>query len=142
MGYWGVKSYENDDADDAIDAAMEKIHGSSYEDLMDDGNPLSFDQVQKKLANDKTLSESIHALEELIAVKLDGDPGLWDEFARLAFAGIIVRHAEFGIAIPDAHLARALEWLEQEHIEWEDDAKRQARREKEIVFLKRLVKSS
>ena len=127
MGYWGVKSYENDDADDAIDAAMEKIHGSSYEDLMDDGNPLSFDQVQKKLANDNTLSESILALEELIAVKLDGDPGLWDEFA---------------IAIPDAPLARALEWLKQEDIEWEDAAKRKARREKEIAFLKRLAKSS
>jgi len=46
MGYWGVKSYENDDADDALDAGFEEVHGGLYEELMDDRNPLSFEQVQ------------------------------------------------------------------------------------------------
>ena len=55
MGYWGVKSYENDDADDALDAGFERVHGDLYEQLMDDGNPLSFEQVQKGLADSRTL---------------------------------------------------------------------------------------
>ena len=47
MGHWGVKSYENDDADDAIDAGFDRACGDVYEELMDDRNPLSLDQIQK-----------------------------------------------------------------------------------------------
>ena len=100
MGYWGVKSYENDDADDALDAGFERVHGELYEQLMDDRNPLSFEQVQKRLADGRTLAASVEALEELIEAKLTDDPEAWDDAARLAFAGIVVRHAELGVAIP------------------------------------------
>ena len=40
MGHWGVKSYENDDTDDALDGGFEEVHGDLYEELMDDRNPL------------------------------------------------------------------------------------------------------
>ena len=66
MGYWGVKSYENDDANDALDAAFELVHGDVYEELMDDRNPLSFEQVQKRLADGKTLAAAVSVLEELV----------------------------------------------------------------------------
>ena len=46
MDYWGVKSYENDDAGDALDAGFAQVHGELYEELMDDRNALSFEQVQ------------------------------------------------------------------------------------------------
>ena len=51
MDYWGVKSYENDDTGDALDAGFDRVHGELYEKLMDDRNPLSFEQVQERLAN-------------------------------------------------------------------------------------------
>jgi hypothetical protein len=28
MGYWGVKSYENDEAADALDAGFDRVHGA------------------------------------------------------------------------------------------------------------------
>ena len=74
MGYWGVKSYENDDADDALDAGFDHVHGTLYEELMDDRNPLSFEQVQKRLADARTLAAAVAALEELVGATLDGDP--------------------------------------------------------------------
>ena len=74
MGYWGVKSYENDDADDALDAGFDQVHGALYEELMDDRNPLSFEQVQKRLADGRTLAAAVSALEELVGAELDGDP--------------------------------------------------------------------
>ena len=31
MGYWGVKSYENDLAHDALDAGFARVHEDRYE---------------------------------------------------------------------------------------------------------------
>lgn len=137
MGHWGVKSYENDNADDAIDGAMEAVHGEVYDDLMDDGNPLSFDQVQERLADERTLAEAVRRLEEAVGSKVD-DPGdAWDDVARLALAGVVVRHAEFGVPIPADLLRKAVEWLEAEEIDWDEETKRRLRREKEIALLAR-----
>jgi hypothetical protein len=137
MGYWGVKSYENDDADDALDAGFERVHGALYEELMDDRNPLSFEQVQKRLADGKTLAAAVSALEELVGAALDGDPGCWDDAARVAFAGVVVRHAELGVAIPEKLRQVAIGWLEQEDLDWEEATKRSLRRQKEINLLRR-----
>ena len=68
MEYWGVKSYENDDAGDALDAGFDRVHGELYEELMDDRNPLSFEQVQKRLASSQTLDASIAALRHALAL--------------------------------------------------------------------------
>ena len=73
MGYWGVKSYENDDADDALDAGFEEVHGDLYEELMDDRNPLSFEQVQKRLADGRTLTAAVAVLEEMVGAALTSD---------------------------------------------------------------------
>ena len=137
MGYWGVKSYENDDANDALDAAFEEIHGDLYEELMDDRNPLSFEQVQKRLANGRTLTAAVAMLEEMVGEKLTGDNAAWDEAARLALAGIVVRHAECGVPIANDLLTIAFEWLEHEELEWEEETKRRLRREKEIALLRK-----
>jgi hypothetical protein len=137
MGHWGVRSYENDGANDALDSGFERACGNRYEELMDDHNPLSFDQVQKRLANQETLLAAVRALEEMTGAGLDGDPERWDELARLAFAGVVVRYVEFGVAIPGPLRLRAIDWLEHEEIEWHDDTKRRKRREKEISLLRR-----
>jgi hypothetical protein len=138
LGYWGVKSYENDDADDALDAGFERVHAELYEELMDDRNPLSFEQVQKHLADGRTLTASVEALEELVETKLTGDPEAWDDAARLAFAGIIIRHAELGVAIPEELRLQAIQWLQTEDISWDDPTRRNLRREKELAHLHRL----
>ena len=75
MGHWGVKSFENDDAADALDAGFDCVHGATYEALMDDRNPLSPDQVQKQLASSETLAAAIAALEDAVGQPLDA----WDE---------------------------------------------------------------
>jgi hypothetical protein len=137
MGYWGVKSYENDDADDALDTGFEQVHGSVYEELMDDSNPLTFEQVQKRLADGKTLAAAASALEEVVGASLDGDPECWDDAARVALAGVVVRHVELGVTIPENLRQWAIEWLEQEDIDWEDATKRRLRRQKEIDLLRR-----
>ena len=137
MGYWGVKSYENDDADDALDAAFEEVHGGLYEDLMDDRNPLSLEQVQQRLADGRTLAAAVAVLEEMVGTALASDRAAWDEAARLALAGIVVRHAECGVPIPHDLLKLALEWLEHEEIDWDEQTKRQLRRDKEIALLRR-----
>jgi hypothetical protein len=59
MGHWGVKSYEHDEAAEALDAGFDQVHGALYEELMDDRNALTFEQVQKKLADSRTLDASI-----------------------------------------------------------------------------------
>ena len=59
MGHWGVKSYENDDAADALDLGFQRVAGTAYDDLMDDRNPLTFDQVQRKLAGPETLAAAL-----------------------------------------------------------------------------------
>jgi hypothetical protein len=135
MGHWGVKSYEHDEAADAMDAAFDRVYGAQYEELMDDRNPLSFEQVQQKLADPRTLDASIDALRETLGV--EGGPETWDELARLALVGIVVRHAELGVPIPESWRCQAIDWLENEQIDWEEETVRRLRRRKEIDLLKR-----
>lgn len=135
MGHWGVKSYENDDASDALDAGLEQIHGDAYEALMDDRNTMTFDEAQKALANPETLAASIKALEETFDAPVEE----WDELEKLAFAGVVVRHAEFGVLVPDTWLDRAIGLLENESMDWDGEATlRTLRRQNEIGLLKSL----
>jgi hypothetical protein len=131
MGHWGVKSYENDDAADALDAGFDRVHGALYEELMADENPLTTEQVERQLANVETLARAVEALVESVDRPFEE----WDEVERLAFAGVVVRHAELGVAIPDEWRARALDWLEHEEIEWEEATARRLRRQKEMALL-------
>jgi hypothetical protein len=140
MGHWGVKSYEHDDAADALDAGFDQVHGARYEELMDDRNPLTFEQVQQKLADARTLDASIDALRATLEV--NAPPETWDELARLALVGIIVRHAELKVPIPEAWRLQAIEWLENETIDWEEATARQLRRRKEIDLLNRIRPSA
>jgi hypothetical protein len=140
MGNWGVKSYENDEAADALDAGFDRVHGTHYEELMDDRNPLSFEQVQQKLADPRTLDAAIEAVRE--ALDLNDPPETWDELARLALVGIVVRHAELGVPIPETWCCRAIDWLENEEIDWEEETVRRLRRRKEIDLLKRAPRAS
>ena len=132
MGHWGVKSFENDDAADALDAGFARVHGAAYDALMDDRNPLSFDQVQKQLASPETLAAALAALDDAVGQPLDA----WDDAARLAFVGVVVRHAEFGVPIPDPWRTRALDWLEHEAIDWHEATLRNLRRAKETTLLR------
>jgi hypothetical protein len=133
MGHWGVKSFENDDAADALDAGFERVHGPAYEALMDDRNPTPFDQAQRQLASPATLAAALEALGESVGLPFDE----WDEVERLAYAGIVVRHAEFGVPIPEDMRTRALDWLEHEEIDWDEATLRRVRREKEIGLLRK-----
>lgn len=137
MGHWGVKSYENDDAADALDAGFDRVHGASYDELMDDGCPLTFDQVQQRLANPETLAAAIDSLVATVAAPFDD----WDAIDRLAFAGIVVRHAELGVPIPDDWRTQALDWLEHETVEWDEATVRKLRREKEIRLLREAARA-
>ena len=65
----------------------------------------------------------------------------WDETARLAFAGVVVRHAELGVAIPDQWRTRALDWLEHEEIDWQEATLRRLRRAKETALLRNAATS-
>jgi len=136
MGCWGVKSYENDEAADALDAGFDRVHGSLYEELMDDRNPLSFEQVQQKLADVRTLEAAITALRESLGAETD--PNAWDELGRLALIGIVVRHAELGVTIPEPWLRRSIDWLEHEELDWDEPTARRLRRGKEIALLEKL----
>ncbi len=131
MGHWGVKSYENDDAADALDAGFDRVHGALFEELMADENPLTTDQVEARLANAETLDAALAAL----STSVDRPFEEWDEVERLALAGVVVRHAELGVAIPEEWRARALDWLEHEEVEWEEATARRLRREKEMALL-------
>jgi hypothetical protein len=133
MDYWGVSSFENDGAADAVDAAFERVHGDAYDELMNDKNPLTFDQVQAKLANAATLTAAVAALWESVGEDVAFDN--WDDEARLAFVGVVVRHAEFGVPIPAELLDSALAWLRDESIEWDEATLRKLRRQKEIALL-------
>lgn len=133
MGYWGLKSYENDDAHDALDGAFERVHGDLYDELTDDANPLTLDQVQERLANAQTLSAALDLFED----EAGSDRDQWDALDHLGYAGIVVRHAELGVAIPEDARALALGFLETEALEWDEPAQRQRIREKEIELLKR-----
>ncbi|MBV8077126.1 MAG: hypothetical protein JO284_12040 [Planctomycetaceae bacterium] len=135
MGHWGVKSYENDDAADALDAGFDRVHGPLYEELMDDRNPMTVDQIQQRLANPETLAAAIEGLGESIGLPFEE----WDVVERLAFAGVVVRHAELGVPIPDDWRDRAIGWLEDEAIDWEEATKRRLRREREITLLTKMA---
>jgi hypothetical protein len=135
MGQWGVKSYENDDASDAMDVGFDRVHGERYEELMDDRNPLTYEQVQQRLADPRTLAASIEALWE--AVGREVAPEDWDDEARLAMAGVVVRHAELKVPIPEEWRRRAIDWLDGEEIEWESATTRKLRRQKEVDLLRR-----
>jgi hypothetical protein len=137
MGYWGVKSYENDEAADALDAGFDRAHGPLYDELMDDRNPLTFEQVQQKLANSQTLEAAISALRQSLGAETE--PDSWDEVGRLAFVGIVVRHAELGVSIPEPWLRLSINWLEHEEIDWEDATARLLRRGKEIALLQKMA---
>ena len=136
MGHWGIKSYENDEASDAMDAGFDRVHGERYEELMDDRNPLTYEQVQQRLADPRTLAASIDALWD--AVGRDVAPEDWDDEARLALAGVVVRHAELKVPIPEEWRRRAIDWLDGEEIEWDEATARRLRRQKEIDLLRRV----
>ncbi len=118
MGHWGVKSYENDEAHDALDAGFDRVHGARYDELMDDRNPLTYEQVQHRLADGRTLEASISALWDSVGREIA--PESWDDLSRLALAGIVVRHAELKVPIPDEWRQRAIDWLEREEIDWHE----------------------
>ena len=133
MGHWGVKSYENDDAADALDAGFDRVYGALYEELMNDRNPTPFEQVQGRLANAETLAAAVEALRAVVGRPFEE----LDEVERLAFAGVVVRHAERGVPIPDDWRRQAFDWLEHEEIEWQEATARRLRREKEITLLRK-----
>ncbi len=133
MGYWGIKSYENDEAHDALDAGFEAVHGDAYDDLMDDRNPLTPEQIQQKLANPETLTNAIEAL----VAEVDRPWDDWDDEERLGFVGVVVRHAELNVPIPGDWRDRAIAWLEGEEAEWDEATARNLRRRKEIDLLTR-----
>lgn len=138
MGHWGVKSYENDDAHNALDAAFEQVHGDRYDALLDDDNPLTFEQVQERLASRETLAAAL----ALHAQDFGEDSQDWDEIARLTYAGIVVRHAELRVAIPVELCRQAIDYLEHEEIDWDEETRRRLRREKEILLLKRRAEAT
>jgi hypothetical protein len=131
MGSWGVRSYENDEAADAIDAGFEEVHGDLYDELMDDANPLTPEQIHARLANAQTLAAAVEALRAEVGLPWDE----WDEEERLGFAGVVVRHAELGVRVPEEWRERALAWLRDEAIEWDEATVRKLRRQREIERL-------
>ena len=133
MGSWGVRSYDNDDADFAIDAGMEAVHGSTYEAMMEDHNPLTIDQIQQRLANPATLKAALTNYTSEVDRPWDD----WDDEQRLSFAGIVVRHAELQVPIPTEWRDRAIAWLRAEPIEWDEVTARKLRRDREIELLER-----
>jgi hypothetical protein len=132
MGSWGVKSYEIDEADEALDAGFDRVHGDEYDRLMDDRNPMTLDQIHNQLANSATLDASITALRETFGEDFE----TWDEVARLAYAGVVVRHAECKTDIPAKVKEQAIDWLTNENIDWEEATARRLRRQKEVALLK------
>lgn len=133
MGHWGVKSYENDLAADALDAGYERAHGDAYEELMDDRNPMGFDEVQGKLASPETLAYALEALRAEVGHPMED----WDDDEKLAYCGVVVRHAEARVPLDDAMRTQAIEWLENEAIDWDEATVRKLRREREVATLKK-----
>jgi hypothetical protein len=131
MGSWGVRSYDNDEAGEALDRGFERVHGHLYDELMDDRNPLTPEQIQAKLANPETLAAAVEFCREEVGLPWDE----WDEVDRLGFVGVVVRHAELGVPVTDEWRDRAVAWLLDEAIEWEEATSRKLRRQKEIERL-------
>jgi hypothetical protein len=133
MGAWGVRSDENDEAADAIDLGFERVHGASYEALMDDRDPTPYEAVLERLASPETLAAALAALAEDLGPPPDDDPE--DDLGRLAYAGVVVRHAECRVPLPEDVRARALRYLESEGIDWEEDRPARDRRRREEIHL-------
>ncbi|MEO6810435.1 MAG: hypothetical protein ABI353_15075 [Isosphaeraceae bacterium] len=133
VGAWGVKSYEVDEAADALDAGFDRVHGATYEELTDDRSPLTLEQIQQRLASAETLAAAVSALIE----EFGDDFDTWDEVARLAFAGVVVRHAELGVLADASWRVLAIDWLEHEDIDWDEATARRLRRQKEVALLNR-----
>ena len=125
MGHWGVKSYEHDEAADALDAGFDRVHGAQYEELMDDRNPLSFEQVQQKLADSRTLEASIDALRETLGIgRSIGDAGTsWRDWP---WSGSWCDMPSWVCRFPDQWRLQAIDWLENEEIDWEEETFRRA----------------
>lgn len=136
MGFWGIRSYENDLAADALDAGFERVHGQLYDDLMDDRNPVPFEKVQERLAGAHTLTAALAALEEL-STNTDVDDDDDEDDPDLAYAGVVVRHVECRVEVPEAVIRRAIEALENEAIEWPRPTERKLRVDKEIALLRK-----
>jgi hypothetical protein len=132
MGHWGVRSFEVDEAAEAIDSAFDHVHGEAYDDLMSDRNPTPPEEIHKQLANPATLDAALSILRE----EHGDDLNSWDELARLAFCGVVVLHAELGVPIPEDLRDRATSWLELEELDWDPQPKRDARRRREIELLR------
>jgi len=134
VGYWGVKSYEEDDADFALDAGFERVHGAVYLQLMDDRDPTPLEEVQRRLADRRTLAAALNAL----ANEFQGRPlEEYDDDQRISYCGVVVRHVECGVVPPRAVRDRALRWLQEETVEWDDPAARRRRLAWEIELLRR-----
>ena len=133
MGYWGVRSYEEDDADFALDAGFERVHGAAYLKLMDDRDPTPLEEVQRRLADERTLDAALKALaDDFRGRPLDE----YDDDQRISYCGVVVRHVEFGVIPPRAIRDRALRWLEEETVEWDDPAARRRCLTREIGLLR------
>lgn len=137
MGYWGVKSYENDLAHDALDAGFDRVHGKRYEDLMDDRNPLPYEKVHEELADPQTLAVSLEALDELA----EGPALQGDADVLLAWVGVIVRHAECKMQVSAEQIQKAIELLENEELDWPRPTERKLRLEKEIAMLRKQLQN-
>lgn len=133
MGARGVKSYEIDEAADALDAGFDRAHGATCEALMDDRNRLTIEQVQRQLASPETLAAVASAL-----IDESGDNfETRDEVARLAFAGEVVRQAEFGVTADPPWRLLAIDWLEHEEIDRDEATARRLRIREEVALLNR-----
>ena len=99
--------------------------------LRDAADHMTVEQIQARLANAETL---VAAVESSVAeVGLPWDE--WDEVDRLGFVGVIVLHAELGVPIPEDWRDRAVAWLRDETIDWDEATARKLRRHKEIERL-------
>ena len=87
MNYWGVKSYENDDAGDALDAGFDPVHGA----LVKNSWMTTIRFHSSKFKRDLQASRLWKRRSRLCGNRLlwIDPPEEWDESARLALAGIV-----------------------------------------------------
>ena len=104
-----------------------------YEELMDDRNPLSFEQVQARLASPQTLEASIAALQESLALETRPKNGMRQRDSPWRASSSATPNSV--LPIPAVWLNRAIDWLENEDLDWEEATARRLRRQKEIRLL-------
>ena len=102
---------------------------------MDDRNPLSFEQVQQKLADSRTLECVDRRLEEMLGI--EGRPRAGTSSRGWRWPGSWCAMPSWASPIPEEWRRLAIDWLENEEIDWEEETIRQLRRRKEIELLKR-----